>query len=64
MMAAANFRDEEALSGLLASLQFAAFPVRDETGTHFAASNAVGDSVVLYALTLGPAWDLVKRGRP
>lgn len=64
LMAAANFRDEEALGGLLASLQFAAFPVSDATGTHFAASNAVGDSVVLYALTLGPAWELVKRGRP
>ena len=64
LMAAANFRDEEALSGLLASLTFAAFPVTDEKGTHFAVSNAVGDSVILYALTLGPAWDLAKRGHP
>lgn len=64
LMAAANFGDEEALSGLLASLHFAAFPLKDETGTHFAVSNAVGDSVILYALTLGPAWDVVKRGRP
>jgi hypothetical protein len=64
LMAAANFRDEEALSGLLASLNFAAFPVSDQTGTHFAASNAVGDSVVLYALTLGPAWNTVKARHP
>ena len=64
LMAAANFGDREALSGLMASLTFAAFPVHDATGAHFAASNAVGDSVILYALTLGPAWDLVKRGRP
>ncbi|MDP2273864.1 MAG: hypothetical protein Q8N23_36505 [Archangium sp.] len=61
LMAAANFGDREALSGLMASLTFAAFPVEDSTGTHFAASNAVGDSVILYALTLGPAWDRVKR---
>ena len=64
LMAAATFGDREALSGLMASLTFAAFPVHDATGTHFAASNAVGDSVILYALTQGPAWDRVKRGRP
>lgn len=60
LMAAANFADREALTGLMASLTFAAFPVDDATGTHFAASNAVGDSVILYALTLGPAWERVK----
>lgn len=64
LMAAANFGDREALGGFMASLTFAAFPVHDATGTHFAVSNAVGDSVILYALTLGPAWDRVKRGPP
>lgn len=60
LMAAASFGDVPALRGLLASLSFAAFPVSDATGTHFAASNAVGDSVILYALTLGPAWEAVR----
>lgn len=63
LMAAANFGDEEAVSGLMASLTFAAFPVQDDTGTHFAVSNAVGDSVILYALTLGPAWEKVRAPR-
>ena len=35
----------------------AAFPTQgDDGGLAYAASNPVGDAVVLYALTLGPLW--------
>ena len=48
---------------LVATLELAAFPVDDDGGRHYAASNMVGDAVVLYGLTAGPAWDGVRKGR-
>ena len=50
LLGASAFDDEEYLGGLLASLELAAF--RD--GDRYLASNAVGDAVLLYALTGGP----------
>jgi hypothetical protein len=53
---AASFGDHDWTQALHTTLDFAAFPVDDESGLRFAASNQVGDAVVLYALTLGPAF--------
>jgi hypothetical protein len=64
LLGAAAFEDWDYLSQLIASLDFAAFPVRRQGRLHYAASNRVGDAVVLYALVQGPLWKLVKeRGR-
>ena len=41
------------------------FPERDATGAlRYAASNQVGDAVLLYSLTLGPLWAEVARRSP
>jgi hypothetical protein len=56
LLGASAFGDEEYLGGLLASLELAGF--RD--GGRYLASNQVGDAVVLYALTFGPLWRLVR----
>jgi hypothetical protein len=57
VLGAAAFGDRVYLRALLASLHLAAFPTRgDDGGLAYAASNPVGDAVVLYALTLGPLW--------
>lgn len=60
MVAASHFGDREYLEALVRSLVFVGFPVRDESGLHFAASSQVGDAVLLYALTLGPLWEEVR----
>jgi hypothetical protein len=61
LVAASAFEDEEWLDGLLRSLELAGF--RD--GGRYLASNAVGDAVLLYALTNGPLRRMVaaKGGR-
>jgi len=56
LVGAAAFDDEPFLEGLVTSLQFAAFPVKDETGLRFSAGNHLADAVLLYALTEGPLW--------
>jgi len=61
LVAASAFGDEQFLSALLRSLEYAAFPVRDGTGLRYAASSQLGDAVLLYALTVGPAWAEVER---
>jgi hypothetical protein len=60
LVGAAAFDDAEVLDGLLTSLRFAAFPVRDEHGLRFAAGNALADAVLLYALSEGPLWRLAR----
>jgi hypothetical protein len=55
-VAASSFEDRDFLSGLLASIDFAGFPVREGPALHYAASNQVGDAVLLYSLSLGPMW--------
>jgi len=44
----------------MTTVHFAAFPVEQEGTAHYAASNVVGDAVMLYAFTVGPLWQLVK----
>ena len=56
LLGASAFADEEYLGGLLASLELAGF----REGDHYLASNAVGDAVLLYALTNGPLWRRVR----
>ena len=55
-VAASSFEDHRFLNGLLTSLDFAAFPVRGREELRYAASNQVGDAVLLYSLVLGPVW--------
>lgn len=54
LLGAAAFGDEEWLEELHTSLEFAAFPVEEEGGFRYAASNQVGDAVLLYSLSQGP----------
>ncbi|CAN5925638.1 hypothetical protein BH11MYX4_BH11MYX4_21990 [soil metagenome] len=58
LLGASAFGDQEYLGGLLASLELAGF--RD--GGRYLASNAVGDAVILYALTFGPLWRRARSG--
>lgn len=60
LVGAAAFDDEPFLSGLVTSLELAAFPVRDEGGLHYAAGNQLADAVLLYALVEGPLWRAVR----
>ena len=60
-LGAATFDDRETLSGLLASLNFGGFPVERGGKLRYAASNQVGDAVILYALVQGPLWERVRR---
>jgi len=64
LLGAGAFNDTSTLAGLVASLDLAAFPIEDETGLRYAASNAVGDSVLLYALVEGPLWQAVEQRSP
>ena len=62
-VAARSFDDTEHLSSLLASLRFAGFPVRRRGTLKYAASNQVGDAVLLYAAVLGPLRQEVDKTR-
>jgi hypothetical protein len=57
LVGAAAFDDDDYLTALLASLRLGAFPMHDDDGLAFAASNHVGDAVLLYALVEGPLMD-------
>ena len=59
---ASSFGDAEYLSELQASLDFAAFPVENPERLKYCGSNQVGDSVLLYAMVLGPVWEKVRKG--
>lgn len=58
---AGAYGDVRTLRALLASISFAGFPTWDGDRLSFAASNAVGDAVLLYALVQGPLWRLARR---
>ena len=60
---AASFDDRDYLAALYRSLGLGAFPVYDETGVKYCASNAVGDAVLLYSIAQGPAWKIIMNGR-
>jgi hypothetical protein len=63
LLGAASFDDHRAYAGLVASLDLAAFPVIEDGTRRYAASNAVGDAVLLYSLVEGPLWnELRSRG--
>jgi hypothetical protein len=62
-VAAASFGDTAYLEALRTTLDFAAFPLERDGKLSYAASNQVGDAVVLYALSLGPLWDALRDGR-
>jgi hypothetical protein len=57
---ASAFNDEEFLSSLAATLDFAGFPSRKAGRLKYCASNQVGDAALLYAAVLGPLWQKVK----
>lgn len=59
-LAASTFGDGDLLRGLLASLDFAGFPVEEEGTLRYAAGNQVGDAVLLHAMTQGPLWARVR----
>lgn len=59
LLGAAAFDDDAWLEALHTSLAFAAFPVQDDDGFRYAASNQVGDAVLLYSLSQGPLFDAV-----
>jgi hypothetical protein len=59
VLAAASFGDDDYLRQLLASLHLAGMPVRADGELYFAASNPVGDAVLLYAMVSGPLWERI-----
>jgi hypothetical protein len=59
---ASSFDDLDFLSKLHASLDFAAFPMRQRGGLKYCASNQAGDAAMLYATVLGPVWQKAKSG--
>jgi len=59
VLGAASFADDAYLRRLLTSLHFVGMPIERDGELHFAASNPVGDAVLLYAMTQGPLWDKV-----
>jgi hypothetical protein len=63
VLGAAAFGDEDYLDALLRSLELAGFPVDEGGARAYAASNVVGDAVLLYALTQGPLWQQVAARR-
>ena len=62
-LGAGSFGDRGYLDELSATLELAAFPVSRDGGRAYAASNQVGDAVVLYARSMGPLWDALRDGR-
>ncbi len=63
VLGAAAFGDEETLRALLRSLELAAVPIELDGARRYAASNSVGDAVLLYALVQGPLWKTIQARR-
>ncbi len=61
MVGAAAFGDSKYYQRLLNSLVLLAGPVETNDSLYFRMSNEVGDSVVLYSMTLGPLWAEVEK---
>ena len=61
LLAATTFEDAEFTRELLTSLNFGGFPVSSHGELRYAASNAVGDAMVLYSLVQGPLWDEIRK---
>ena len=62
-VSASAFGDEQYLSALAATIDFAGFPSRTAGRLKYCASNQVGDAALLYAATLGPLCEKVKTGK-
>ena len=62
LVGAGAFDDEPYLRELLTTVHFAAFPVREDGQMRFAASNQVGDAVMLYACVQGPLLERITEG--
>jgi len=62
LVGASSFDDSHFLSKLHASLDFAAFPMRQQGGLKYCASNQAGDAAMLYAAVLGPIWKKAQSG--
>jgi hypothetical protein len=60
---ATAFKDEEFISSLAATLNFAGFPASKRGRLKYCASNQVGDAALLYAATLGPIWERVSKAQ-
>jgi len=60
IVGASAFNDKQFLSELMTALNMAAFLIKTGDTLKYAASNQVGDSALLYAMTLGPIWQKVK----
>jgi hypothetical protein len=59
---ASAFGDDQFLASLATTLDFAGFPSQTGGRLKYCASNQVGDAAILYAATLGPMWEKVKKG--
>jgi hypothetical protein len=58
---ATAFGDDPFFQSLAATLDFAAFPSRQNGRLKYSASNQVGDAALLYATVLGPLWQTAKK---
>ena len=63
-IAAGTFRDIDYLQDLGTTVNALGFAERDAGKLHYAASNQVGDAVMLYGLSVGPIWQKVREARP
>jgi hypothetical protein len=63
ILAARSHGDEAYARSLLAALEVAGMPRTSDGRRSYAASNAVGDAVLLASLTTGPAWDHLSERR-
>jgi hypothetical protein len=62
LLGATTFDDADYAVRLMSSANLGGFPIEADGRLRYAASNAVGDAVVLYALVQGPLWaELDKR---
>jgi hypothetical protein len=59
-IAASSFHDWHFLQALVATLDMAAFPSRQNGRLKYCASNQVGDAALLYASVLGPLWESIR----
>jgi hypothetical protein len=60
-IAASSFHDWNFLQALVATLDMAAFPSRQNGRLKYCASNQVGDAALLYASVLGPLWESIRQ---
>jgi hypothetical protein len=64
LLGAATFDDRAYFDALCTTLELAGFPVVDDAGkdtVRYAASNQVGDAVMLYAMVVGPLWQRARQ---